>query len=407
MKEQGQTDDTVSYESTQEESAEDGLEDTPKELISSTEAENIVRNTEEELNEDTQAAAEDEVNAVLTQMTLEEKAAQLFVILPEALLDGVDTVTEAGDLTKEAIGRIPVGGFVYLAGNLQSEAQVKTMLANVQAYSMERIGLPAFLCVDEEGGAVARLSGSDAFGIPAFETMAEVGQSQDTGRAKEIGQTMGAYLSDFGFNVDFAPVADVLSNSENEVVRQRSFGSDPQLVSNMAAAVAEGLQEQGVYAVYKHFPGHGMTAGDTHAGYASSEKTLEEMKACELLPFLDGIEAGISFMMAAHISLPQIAGDVPASLSEALISGLLRDQMGYDGIVVTDAMNMGAVTQQYSSAEAAVLALKAGADIILMPKDFKEAYDGVIEAVHNGTLSEERIDESLKRILKVKLKMKE
>ncbi len=164
------------------------------------------------------------IAAIIGRMTLEEKAAQLFIVLPEALADGVSTVTQAGDVTREAINNFPVSGFVYMQNNLQSPEQVTEMLANVQSYSMERIGLPAFLSVDEEGGKVARISGTGSFNIPGFEGMDEVGQSQDTERAKEIGQTIGAYLSDFGFNLDFAPVADVWSNPQNEVVRQRSFG---------------------------------------------------------------------------------------------------------------------------------------------------------------------------------------
>ncbi len=363
--------------------------------------------TEEKMAAEGQTA-DTKTESILAQMTLEEKAAQLFVVLPEAMVDGVSVVTKAADATKEAIWRIPAGGFIYLEHNLQSPEQVKEMLGNVQEYSMERIGLPAFLCVDEEGGKVARVSGNDNFGIAAIESMAEVGQSQDIVRASEIGNTMGEYLFDMGFNVDFAPVADVLSNQENSVVKERSFGSDVGLVSDMAAAVAKGLEEKGVFAVYKHFPGHGMTAGDTHAGYAYSDKTLEEIEACELIPFQRAIAEGASFLMIGHISLPQITGeDIPASLSHTVIQELLREKMGYDGIVITDAMNMGAIVQQYSSAKAAVLAVEAGADLILMPEDFKAAYAGILEAVQNGTLSEERIDESVKRIVGTKLKWKE
>lgn len=359
-----------------------------------------------DLPKDSKNVLTEETDDFLEKMTLEEKVAQLFIVLPEDIVEDVDCVTEAGESTREAIERIPVGGFVYLSSNLKTEEQVKTMLGNVQAYSIDRIGLPAFLCIDEEGGTVARLSGTGKFDIPVIEDMAEVGLSQDFERAGEIGRSMGEYLSEFGFNVDFAPVADVLTNPDNAVVKLRSFGEDPQIVSEMSLQVMAGLKEYGVYATYKHFPGHGMTAGDTHEGYAYSEKTLEEIKACELIPFQKGIDAGVSFIMAGHISLPAITGDhTPASLSEAIITDLLRRQLGYDGIVITDAMNMGAIVRQYSSADAAVKSLQAGADLILMPADFEEAYEGVINAVENGVLSEERIDESLRRILYVKQKM--
>ena len=157
---------------------------------------------------------------------------------------------------------------------------------------------------------------------------------------------------------------------------------------------------------YKHFPGHGATAGDTHAGYAYTDKTLEELSACELVPFQRGIEEGVSMIMAGHISAPSVTGDdPPASLSSVMIDGILRGQMGYDGIVITDAMNMGAVTQSCSSAEAAVRSILAGADMILMPQDFYSAYEGVLAAVEDQTISEERIDQSVERILRVKLQM--
>lgn len=350
--------------------------------------------------------AASEAEAYLESMTLEEKIAQLFIVLPEALVD-VDCVTQAGEQTRQAIAAMPVGGFVYLSGNLQSGEQVRQMLQNVQKYMKERTGLPAFLCVDEEGGTVARISGSGRFDVPKIGDMSEIGRSGDKEQAYQCGVQMGVYLSELGFNVDFAPVADVLSNPENEIVKKRSFGTDPALVSGMAAEVARGLQEQGVCSTYKHFPGHGATEGDTHEGYAYTAKTLDELQACELVPFQDGIQNSIDFIMVGHISLPEVIGDnTPASLSGRMIRELLRDEMGYDGIVITDALNMGAIVQQYTSDEAAVKALLAGADMILMPEDFPAAYAGVCEAVKTGVITEERIDESVRRILRVKLSMK-
>ncbi len=349
----------------------------------------------------------EEVEGYLEKLTLEEKVAQLFIVLPEALMK-VDRVTAAGETTRNAIHQIPVGGFIYMAGNLTSADQVKTMLSNVQAYSMERTGLPAFLSVDEEGGTVTRISGKGKFDVPDIGDMAAVGQTNDTAQAKKVGTDMGTYLADLGFNMDFAPVADVLSNPENTVVKSRSFGSDPKLVSDMSLALAEGLREQGILSVFKHFPGHGATAGDTHAGYAFTDKTLEDLLSCELIPFQRCIEEKAGMIMVGHISLPGITGsDMPASLSPEIINEVLRGRMGYDGVVVTDALDMGAIVQQFSSAEAAVKVLTAGADLILMPENFDEAYQGVLDAVKDGTLSPERIDESLRRILKVKLGMKQ
>ena len=275
-----------------------------------------------------------------------------------------------------------------MAQNLESESQVREMLENVQTYSRERLGLPVFTGVDEEGGTVTRIGGRGNFDVPWVGDMRDVGSTGDSALAYETGVTLGTYLRDLGFNVDFAPDADVLSNPENEVVRYRSFGSDPALVAEMAAAELKGLKEQGVLGCYKHFPGHGATAGDTHAGYAYTDKTLEELMSCELIPFQRGVEEGVSMIMAGHISLPSVVGDdTPASLSSTMITEVLRGQMGYDGIVITDAMNMGAISQSYSSGEAAVRAILAGADMILMPGDFSSAYAGVLEAVENQTIS--------------------
>lgn len=347
----------------------------------------------------------EEVQNIVDSMSLEEKVAQLFLVQPEAIVD-IGTATAAGDATKQAINKTPVGGFVYFSDNLQSEQQVQDMLRNVQKYSEDRIGLPAFLSVDEEGGTVARVASTGRFDVTDVGDMAKIGASGDVQQARQAGETIGSYLSELGFNLDFAPDADVLTNPDNTVVKKRSFGSDPRVVSEMSLAVAQGLAQHQVYSVYKHFPGHGATAGDTHQGYAYTDKTLDELKQSELIPFENAIQNNAAFIMAAHISAPRVTGDdTPASLSKTMITDILRGQMGYDGIVVTDAMNMGAVTEQYTSAQAAVKALQAGADIVLMPEDFQEAYQGVLDAVKDGTLTEQRVNESVTRIVKVKVHM--
>lgn len=347
----------------------------------------------------------DKVQQIVDSMSLEEKVAQLFLVQPEAIVD-IGTATAAGDATKQAINKTPVGGFVYFSDNLQSEQQVQDMLRNVQKYSEDRIGLPAFLSVDEEGGTVARVASTGRFDVTDVGDMEKIGASGDVQQARQAGETIGSYLSELGFNLDFAPDADVLTNPDNTVVKKRSFGNDPRVVSDMSLAVAQGLAQHQVYSVYKHFPGHGATAGDTHQGYAYTDKTLDELKQSELIPFENAIQNNAAFIMAAHISAPRVTGDdTPASLSKTMITDILRGQMGYDGIVVTDAMNMGAVTEQYTSAQAAVKALQAGADLVLMPEDFQEAYQGVLDAVKDGTLTEQRINESVTRIVKVKVHM--
>lgn len=344
------------------------------------------------------------VKTLIEGMTLEEKVAQLFVIVPYALTD-ISNANAANDAYKSAFEKYPVGGFCYMGNSIVSESQVKSMITNSQQYSYDRVGVPLFTCIDEEGGTVARIANS-SIDVEKVGNMCDIGAAGDVSAAKNVGNTIGEYLSDFGFNVDFAPVSDVLSNPDNKVVQKRSFGSDSEVVSDMALSVAEGLKSKNVYATLKHFPGHGATEGDTHEGYAYTSKSLDELKKCELIPFADGIENGIDFIMVGHISLPNVIGDnTPASLSHKMITEVLRDEMGYDGIIITDALNMGAITKQYSSAEAAVKTILAGSDMILMPDDFVSAYEGVLSAVRAGTITEDRIDESLERILKIKIEM--
>ena len=350
-------------------------------------------------------AADNDIEEMLGDMTLEEKVCQLFMVTPEALT-GVGTVTQAGTATQEAVNAYPVGGVIYFSQNLQDPDQTRTMLENTQRYAMERTGIPIFLSVDEEGGQVARVGSNPAFGVEKIGNMSDVGSRGDTQEAYEIGSTIGTYLSDLGFNMDAAPDTDVLTNPENQVVKYRSFGSDPELVARMAAAELKGLNDQGIIGMYKHFPGHGGTTADSHEGYAYVDDTQEELKSGAFIPFQDGIDNGIQVIMVSHISCPNVTGDnTPATLSEMMITDILRGEMGFDGMVITDALNMGAITAQYSSSEAAVAALNAGADMLLMPEDFQSAYKGVLSAVESGTVSEARIDESVRRILEVKVSL--
>ena len=293
-----------------------------------------------------------------------------------------------------------MSGMVYFSQNIESEDQLRTMIENTKSYSK----YPLWIGVDEEGGSlVARVAGSGIMDVPTYPDMIEIGNSGDLQAAYEVGSGIGSYLSDLGFNLDFAPVADVLTNPDNPAIGVRSFGPDAQLDAQMVAQVVQGLQETGVSACVKHFPGHGDTDSDSHEGQTVSNRTLEELRAEEFLPFQAGIDAGVDFVMVGHISLPEVTGDMtPSSLSEQVVTGLLREELGYDGIVVTDSMQMQAITQFYSPSEAAVQAIQAGVDLILLPQDFQSAYEGVLAAVNDGTLSEERIDASLERIWKVK-----
>lgn len=339
---------------------------------------------------------------IVSGMTLEEKVAQMFFITPEALT-GYGQVTVAGDATNEAYQKYPVGGLIYNSQNLVDIDQTKTMMAKMQQYADSRISLPVFLGVDEEGGSVTRIASNEAYGLTNVNNMSDIGATGDTQNAYQAGVTIGTYLSDLGFNLDFAPVADVLTVSDS-VIGNRSFGTDSELVASMALSELQGLESMGIQGVVKHFPGHGGVSGDSHSGAVSTDKSLEELFASELVPFQRAIDGGAEFLMVGHIAAPNVTGDdTPASLSKVMITDVLRTQMGYQGVVITDAMNMTAITANHAADEAAVLAVNAGADMILMPEDFGKAYNGVIDAVNNGTIDEYRINEAVVRIVKAKL----
>ena len=378
------------------------------------------KNTEQLNTEDAGDAATDEpeqntvaeadpileqAKALVSQMTLEQKAAQIFMITPDALT-GVTGATAAGETTKNSFQQYPVGGIIYMGANLQGTEQTTTMLANMQGFSQEIIGLPLFLGVDEEGGTVARIASNSAFGVTDVGNMSDIGATGDTQNAYNAGSTISAYLNTLGFNVDFAPVADVWTNAENTSLQPRSFGSDSQLVADMVCAELQGLNEHQVTGVVKHFPGLGGTAGDTHDGTVSTESSLDDLMANDLVPFRQAIANGASMIMVSHLSAPSVTGDdTPSSLSYTMITDVLRGQLGFNGVVITDAMNMGAVTSRYGSADAAVAAVNAGADMILMPDNFTDAYQGVLDAVMNGTIPQDRLDEAVTRIAKLKLTM--
>ena len=348
---------------------------------------------------------ESQIDGLLADMTLEEKIYQMFIVLPETIATSEEKVTVVDDAYKEQLGLYPVGGIIYMADNLVDTNQTKALLSSTNAYGEEMTGLPLFLCVDEEGGRVARVANNPAFGVT---NVGSVGNIKSTTEAYETGAYISSYLKDLGFNFNFAPNADVLTNLDNKVVFDRSFGTDAKTVCEYAIAYANGLHSNEVLSCFKHFPGHGATEGDTHEGYAYTNKTYEELLEQELVPFIGAKEHGIDAIMVAHISVPKVIGDdTPCSLSRIMITDVLRNRIGYDGLVITDALNMGAIAQHYSSAQSAVLAIEAGADVLLMPKDFLEAVNGIKEAVENGTITEERIDASIRRILRVKLSLVE
>lgn len=367
------------------------VSEAPEETVEETVVETVEEYTEEDLLNEV-------VESCISEMSLEDRVAGLFIVTPEALT-GVDKAVKAGDGTKEALEKYPVGGLIYFKQNIQSKDQITEMLANTTAMSK----YPIFLAVDEEGDSVARVA--DALKLDKIASAASLGETENPDNAYEAYKQVGTYLMEYGFNLNFAPVADALTNPDNDAIGKRSFGSNADIVSSMVASSVKGLEETGVTACIKHFPGQGNADGDTHDGLATTERTLEQLRETELKPFAAGAEAGAQMIMVGHIAVPSITGDnTPASLSKDVVTDILREEMGYNGVVITDALNMSAISEYYDSAQAAVMALKAGADMVLMPEDFEAAYEGVLAAVKDGTINEARINDSLARVYKIKYK---
>jgi len=350
----------------------------------------------------TEPAAQTDTNAqkaqtLLESMTLDEKICQLFYTTPESLT-GYDTVTMAGDATKQALEAMPVGGLIYFSKNLVDRSQAATMLANTKTYGK----IPVFLGVDEEGGTVSRIGSNAAMGGTKVDSMGSYGAKGDPSAVYSAGTTIAGELSGLGFNMDFAPVADV-AESSSSVIGSRSFGTDPKLCASLVSVMVKSLTDGGIVSCLKHFPGYGSATGDDHKGSASVTKTLEELEAVDFLPFQAGISDGVPFVLVSHLSVPSVTGDdTPSDLSSKIVTELLRDKLGFKGIIITDSQQMESITDLYSSGDAAVAALQAGADMVLMPEDLATAVSGVKNAVSSGKLAESRIDESVLRILTVK-----
>ena len=339
---------------------------------------------------------EQRIEEIIASMPLTEKVAGLFILTPEGLT-GVNTAIKAGDGTKKALEEYKVGGIIYMKKNIKSKDQITEMIAKTQSYSK----YPLFIAVDEEGGGVTRVAAAGL--VDKQPSPKEIGETGDANKAFEVGTTIGSYLKELGFNVNFAPVAD-LSNVEKSIMLDRSYGDTAEEVTPYVLNMMKGLEEQGITACMKHFPGIGGTTADTHDGLVAITRTAEEMRAEELAVYRTGIEAGVQMIMLGHADVESLTGDkTSAVLSEVIVTDILRGELGFKGVIVTDALNMKAISEYYTSEQAAVMALKAGCDMIMMPENFLQAYAGVLNAVSEGTISEERINDSLRRIYRIKL----
>ncbi|MFQ8766732.1 MAG: glycoside hydrolase family 3 N-terminal domain-containing protein [Oscillospiraceae bacterium] len=261
---------------------------------------------------------------------------------------------------------------------------------------------PLFLGTDEEGGTVSRVGSNPAMGAKEFPSAQSLGEQADPAAVYQAGQDIGGTLHAIGFNMDFAPVADV-SSGASAVIGSRSFGTDAQLCASLVSIMMQSLSAEEIVPCLKHFPGYGSAITDDHYGTSVLTKTQEELEACDFLPFSSGIASGAPFVMVSHLSVPEIVGDeTPSDLSSKIVSDLLRNKLGFTGVIITDSHQMASITDHYTPGEAAVKALQAGVDMILMPQDLQAAFDGVKQALSDGTLTQARIDESVLRILQVK-----
>lgn len=338
----------------------------------------------------------------LKNMSIEEKVGQLFVVNLEQLDSSKGSYYEWKNCSKkmrEVIKEKKVGGVIMFSRNIGNRKQTKKLIRDIQ----KAADIPMFVTVDEEGGEVARIAGNPDMKTTKYPSMEEVGKKKDVDYVKNMGMTIGNDIKKLGFNVDFAPVADVKTSNLNLEIGSRSFGKDPDKVAKLVEAFVNGIQSTNVSATLKHFPGQGSSKGDTHIENVNIDSSIAALRKVDFVPFEKGIKAGADFVMVSHISVSRVTETAqPASMSELIMKTILREELGFEGVIITDAMDMASITDKYTPDEAAIGAFSAGADIVLMPTDFEEAYQAVLSAVESGEIGMDRLDESVQRILTVK-----
>ena len=363
-----------------------------------------------------------EILKMISEMTTQEKLAQMMIVALRSDVSNEKTATEIDRDYAEMLTKYDFGGILLFAGNVVDPAQTVTLIRDSQEAAMKSAGgIPMFICVDQEGGSVNRVP----FGTTGSGNMA-LAATGDTSLTEESAKMLGDEIRALGFNMDFAPVSDVNSNPANPIIGVRSFSDDPELVAEHVTAFIKGMDSAKISTALKHFPGHGNVGEDSHTHLPCSDFSLEEIKACDLIPFQAGIDAGSDMIMTAHIQFPKIEkktyvsikdGEeitLPATLSRTIITGLLREQMGYNGIVITDAMEMDAIAAHFDPLDAAVMAINADVDILLCPvelykdgevntfPDVDKYMEGLLARVEAGDIREEELDNSVYRILKLK-----
>lgn len=335
----------------------------------------------------------DPIEEKIKQMSLEEKIGQLVIV-------GLDDKSMDSNVER-LIHEYKVGGFILFKRNISSADQTIALLNQIKQLNTKSNPIPLFLSVDEEGGRVSRMP-DEFIKLP---TNLEIGTINNPVFAGKIGSLIAEEISSLGFNMNFAPVLDINSNPDNPVIGNRSYSSDLSIVSNLGVQAVQAISQKNVIPVVKHFPGHGDTTVDSHVGLPVITRSLEELQKFELQPFSYAIEQGAEVVMVSHLLLPEIDADFPASMSSVLIDDVLRRQMGFDGVIVTDDMTMGTIETNFGIGEAVVQSILAGSDIVLICHEYNKeiaAIEALKNAVHTGILTEERIDDSVYRILQLK-----
>ena len=354
--------------------------------ITNDEKENI--NGTDEIMREEKEPIDDKINS----MTLDEKIGQM-------IITGFNG-SEYNDDMDRLINEYKVGGVILFARNIEDSNQ---MIDLTRALQENNNNLPLFISIDEEGGRVSRLPDD----VEKFPSAFTIGLINDQQTAYENGKEIGYTLKRLGINLDYAPVLDIYSNENNTVIGDRAFSTEESIVSTMGIATMEGIEDSDIIPVVKHFPGHGDTEVDSHYGLPIVYKTLEELRNFEFIPFVKAIESGCDVIMVSHIILNEVDSINPASLSKIVISDLLRKDMGFDKVVITDDMSMGAITSIMSIEEACIKSIEAGCDILLLGNAYEEI-EQVINSIklklYNGEISEEQINKSVKRILELKKK---
>lgn len=356
---------------------------------SNEENENI---TSEESGEQAMPNEKEKLDILIEKMSLEEKIGQM-------IFGGIDG-TSYSDEAKSLISDYHVGGIILFKNNLETTEKAVELLNQLKRSNQEK-DIPLFLGVDQEGGRVERLP-DEVISLPTNKI---IGERNDEQFSYEIGSVLGKQLNAYGFNLNFAPVLDVNSNPQNPVIGDRSFSNDPEVVGKLGVKTMQGMQAEHIVTAVKHFPGHGDTSVDSHFELPTVEKSLAEIEEMELIPFKQAIKAGVDIVMTSHILLPKIDPDHPASMSKEIITGILRERLDYDGVVVSDDMTMHAITNHFDIGEAAIEAISAGTDLVIVAHGHEtviHVIESLKQAVADGKLKEQRIDESVRRLITLK-----